>query len=140
MTDPTPEPAATAPAASSALLSSAPAVSAEAADAGKSVGQSPYWSLRDRFVTEQGELVLELHLWRDQADYAMRPRRPRAAHDVLWKVGANISADSIERIAQSLLDANGDGTIAVRYDHKRGTADPHGWLSHPDVSALKVVR
>jgi hypothetical protein len=124
MTDPQPEPATTAPAASSAV----------------GAGQSPCWLLRDRFVTEQGELVLELHLWRDQADYAMRPRRPRAAHDVLWKAGASISADSINRIAASLLDANGDGTIAVRYDHKRGTADPHGWLTHPGVAALKVTK
>ncbi len=64
-------------------FSSAPAVSAEAADAANRRAIA-YWSLRDRFVTEQGELVLYWICGRDRA-VCDAAEASVGSDDALWK-------------------------------------------------------
>ena len=94
--------------------------------------------IRDKFVRDDGHLVIRFQLWRDEADYKARPNEPRAEHDGRWAGCAfhkDVMVDRLERC----LDADGNGVRSVDRRHKRGGADLHGYLTHPDVLALEVT-
>ncbi len=98
-----------------------------------------FYLIRDKFVRDDGHLVLHFQLWRDEADYQARPHEPRAEHDGRWDGCAFYKEVMIDRL-ERCLDADGNGIRSVDTRHKRGTSDPHGYLSHPDVAALEVTQ
>jgi hypothetical protein len=98
----------------------------------------------DKFVRDDGHLVIVARYWSDEADFKANPDKPRAEFDHLItsktpidptdpNVGPCIGAIfAAVDVANEKYSPASDG-------HERGNADPFGWLAHPHVSAIEVT-